>query len=123
MRPPVIADDFSADGESQPNPTFLARRSGIDLVEFVEDLGEVVLFHADSGIRHRHSHFSSVRIQLQDNPTAGFVELDGVSDEIEDDLENAIPIGIDKRYGGWREQKSSAGFLRRQLTMLPGSPH
>src|SRR5689334_15849645 len=81
----VHFDDALGDGEAEPGAALLLGGRGIGLLKLLEDLGLVLLGDARSGIAHRDRE-ASVRNRGADRNFAGIGELDGVADQIEQNL-------------------------------------
>ena len=108
----VLLDDAAADGETETGSALLAGVGGFDLLEAVEDAVELVGRNAAAFVGDLEQ--DGVRGGFREDADGGGCgrELDGVGEEIGEDLEDAVGVTIEEERfgcGGLR------GGERRQL--------
>ena len=96
-------DQLRGDGQAEPRAAVAARRRRVGLHEGAEDLPLLVGRHADAGVRHGELRDRAVSRQHGptrdvDDDLALLGELDGVADQVDDDLAQSARIA-DERVG------------------------
>ena len=91
--PRVHFDDPLGDRQSEPGPALLFRGRAVRLLELGEDLGLVGLADAGSGVANGDRE-RAVRGGSLDGDFSRVGELDGVADEIEQDLRDTPLVAI-----------------------------
>ena len=107
----VLLDDAAADGEAQAGAAFLAGVGGLDLLEAVEDGVELVGGDAAAFVDDLEEDGVGGGFGVDTNSGGGGGELDGVGEEIGEDLEDAVGVAIEEEGfgvgglgdGGWLE--------------------
>src|SRR5579871_265412 len=93
-------DQLLGDGKPQPGPAVLACGRAVGLAELVKDDVLVLRFDADARVDYGRPDdgFTALVLDLDANRDAAlFCELDGVAQQIRDDLLEAHRIGLDRR--------------------------
>jgi len=109
----VHLDDALRYGKSQSSAAFLAGDGIVGLLELLKQLGLIGCGDARASIADRHMERAIVRFSL-DGDFAGIGELDGVADEIDQDLRQAAAIAV-------AEQQISALMAGAQLAEEAGA--
>src|SRR5262249_29724635 len=87
----VHLHDLLGDGEAETRATLGLGKRAVDLVELLEDPSLLVKGYAGPGVRHRDGEMAVPRAR-GDADLAGVGELDGVANEIEQHLCEALFI-------------------------------
>ena len=122
-------DDPLGNGEAEAGAAMLARRRAVGLFEFLENAIEIVGRDAGAGVAHREADgrlgAGRRRHRHVDQHAAAVGELDGVADQIEQQLAQATRVGRhDRRHVG-RDVTADAdafgiGARRQQLDDVVG---
>ena len=84
--PAMEFDELPDQGQADAGALARPRRRRIDLVEAVEEIGQVILGDADAGVAHGEQGLPGVVFAHgHDNRAAGGGELEGVREQVEDD--------------------------------------
>jgi len=102
----VLLDDGAADGEAEAGSAFLASVGGLDLLEAIEDGVEFVGGDAAAFVADFEQDGIGGGLGLDADGGGGGGELDGVGEEVGEDLEDAIAVaveveGVGAGAGGW----------------------
>lgn len=92
----VVFDDLFADGESEAGALGLVSEGVADLLEFFEYLGLIGGSNADAGVFDADDEVVGFGVGGEGDG-AGVSEFDGVGDEVDDDLNEAVLIAGDLR--------------------------
>lgn len=93
----VKLGDLARDGEAETDAAFGANARVFDLDETFEDLLEVLASDADAVVAHHEfDPAGGIPDKLDDDATARRGELDGVFDEVTDELGETPLIGVEK---------------------------
>ena len=95
----VVFDDLLADGQAEAGALGLVSERVADLLEALEDFGLVGRCDADTGVTDADDQIAALGMSCEGDG-AGIGEFDGVGDEIDDDLNEAVLIASDLRQGG-----------------------
>ena len=100
----VLVDDGAADGEAEAGAAHGAGVGGVDLLEALEDVFELVFGDAATEVLDFDDGFDVVDgAGAELDLAAGGGELDGVGDEVGEGLEDAVGVGPDAHgVGGCR---------------------
>src|SRR5215471_12969042 len=82
--------------QSQAGAAFLARDRIVGLLKLLKQLGLIGSGDARAGVANRYMECAIVRLGL-DGDFAGIGELDGVADEIDQDLRQAAAVAVARR--------------------------
>src|SRR4051812_34692781 len=85
-----------ADREPEPGAAVTARRRAVRLHESFEHPADRPGIHPDARVLHREPEAVAVRPDLDANVTAGWRELDGVGEEIQQHLAKAVTVAGDE---------------------------
>src|SRR5688572_6893458 len=88
-------DDVTDDRQPEPQTTCLARRSGVRLTESLEDVREELRSNTDPRIADGDLHVRVDAFETKLDPPEFRCELDGVGDEVPDDLLQTVRIARD----------------------------
>src|SRR5262245_16487771 len=89
-RAAVQLRQLTHDGEAEPQSAMSSGGGRVRLTKTVEDVREKVLVDADPCVAHRYLHMRIDARQLHQHPPAFRRELDGVGQEVPDDLLQAV---------------------------------
>ena len=97
-------DDLLDNDQSQARPVYIRRlflALQADLLKFIENFLQVLLSHANTriGDTHRHEPRLLINSGLDRNGSASGGELDRITDEIHEDLNNPVRIKRHLRQG------------------------
>src|SRR5918995_4975957 len=96
----VHLDDLAADGEPEPTPPGCARAVFVYPVETLEELAQVFWWDADSGVLHLYRQVHNVLLYPDVNTVAGVGVLDGVVQQVEEDLIELLGVAHAAVLGG-----------------------
>ena len=85
------------DGQTQSGTAMVAPHAAIDLIEALEDHRHVLGCDPLAGIRHLHDHRQFLDLEVDPDMTAAGRELDGVFDQVEDNLRHAGLVEPEQR--------------------------
>ena len=91
----MLVDDGAADGEAEAGSALLAGIGGLDLLEAVEDGLELVLRDAAALVRDAELEHVEGGLERDGNRRVGWRELDGVREEVGEDLEDAVGVTVE----------------------------
>jgi len=89
-------DDALRYGQPQASAALLLGDGIVGLLEFLKQLGLIGSGNARSGVAHRYMKRAIVCFRL-DSDLTGIGELDGVADEINQDLGQAAAVTVARR--------------------------
>ena len=89
-------DELLDDGEAQAEAAVHARRRGVLLPEALEHVREKIGPDADAGVRHADLDVGVDALEPDLHPPAAGRELDGVRQQVPDDLLQAVRIAGDR---------------------------
>src|SRR5690606_17179009 len=92
--PPVCLREATGDGE--PEARSLARTLA-RLPERIEEMRQLRLGDAGTGVRDREPHLPLRRLGPNGDRAPGRRELEGVADQVGEDLEDPVPVDLDRR--------------------------
>ena len=95
----VLEDDGAADGETEAGAAFLAGVRGFDLAEAVEDGVELVDGDAAALVSDAKGQGLGAGLGGDGDRRADGGELDGVGEEVGEDLEDAVGVARQRRRG------------------------
>ena len=113
MRPPCILDDLLGDGEPEARAALGLRHRAVDLMELLEDTALLIKRYAGTGVCYRDGEMALPRAR-GDTHLTGVGKLDGITDQIEQYLGEAlfVPETDRKRFvHGRRQRELLAGFV------------
>src|SRR5262245_39787658 len=109
--PAVHLDDLLGDGEAEARAALGLGKRAVDLVELLEDPTLLVERYAGPGVGHRDGEMAVPRA-CGDAHLAGIGKLDGVTDEVEQHLREALFVAEANR------ERLVHGRLERELLVL-----
>ena len=98
-RPPVQVDDILDQRQSDAQAARAPAGAGVNLPEHLEDTGHVDRVHANAIIRDGDDGHAFLGLQAYIDPSFWRSELDGVGDEVPNDLLNAYCISVNAGVG------------------------
>src|SRR5205823_5120285 len=110
----VQFDEALRECESESGPLALLD-ADVRLLELLEDPFPVVYGDTGPGVRHRDKHLSVLTRRRDDDASAPRRELDGVREQVEDDLPDAALVTVDEIDVGPELEREAHAVLRRPL--------
>ncbi len=113
----MLLDDAAADGEAEAGAALLASVGGLDLLEAVEDGVELVGGDAAAFVDDLEEDGVGGGLGVNADGGGGGRELDGVGEEIGEDLKDAVGVAVEEECFGIGSL-SDGGGLEPRWTVL-----
>src|SRR5690242_1451170 len=93
------ASQIAADGEAESSTLVGARAARLELHERLEDTIELVRGDADAGVGDVQPNEVLLYVATHRDPALGLTELDGIREQVEQDLTDLLGVRVDADIG------------------------
>ena len=102
--------DRLADSQAEPRPALAPRAAGVDAVEAVEDMGQVLRRDPFAAVSHPEMDLAIPRLATDGHTASRRSVRQRVVDEVDEELDEEVFVGDDRRGHGLAAQ-DNAGVL------------